>query len=296
MKKTYMLSAAGLVAAGLLTFLFFKSTRAVDTSLHLSDASTNTASEVPARSGHSSAIAQKSTDWASKPSDEIYRSFHETKSRAEAGDPIAQRQLAETYERCAMYSLSPQKFAGTLDSFSELKKENSARYKQIKDRTSHYCSQVDGGEAIPLDAIELWYAEAAKRGDLIARLKVASRKTMSSDDYRDLIAKAIESKDAEAIFAVDEVLSNPAASVELESFAPGGSGNYSEYAWALAGCRAGADCGQGSYRLDMACISYGVCNSSSYEELIRKNLVPPGQLKALDKEVEKIRLMMDAIK
>ncbi|WP_235801480.1 hypothetical protein [Xanthomonas citri] len=287
----------GLVAAALLTFLIFKSPS-------LTSVSSDAGNEASARKANvaqnarvgGSSITQQSATWASKPSDEIYRNFHETKGRAEAGDAVAQRQLAQIYERCAMYSLSPQKFAGTLDSFSELKKENSDRYKQIKDRTSHYCSQVDGGEVIPLDAIELWYSEAAKRGDLIARLKIASGKAMSSDEYRDLIAKAIQSKDAEAIFSVDEVLSNPAASIELGSSAPGGSGNYSEYAWALAGCRMGADCGPGSYRLDMACISYGVCNSSSYEDLVRKNLVPPGQLKALDKEIERIRSLIDAEK
>ncbi|WP_160170389.1 hypothetical protein [Xanthomonas cassavae] len=124
-----------------------------------------------------------------------------------------------------------------------------------------------------MDAIKLWYAEAANRGDLIAQLKVASQTSSTSDEYRFLIAKAIRSKDPEAIFSVDDVLSNPSASIELGSYAPTGSGNYSEYAWALAGCRMGADCGPGSYRLDMACISYGVCNSSSYEDLVRKNLL-----------------------
>ncbi len=294
MKKAYLVAAAGLLAAAVVALLLMKASPAVDTSRNSAEQGDARSAEEASTAGRgNNNIKQQASDWASKPSDEIYRNFHDTKTRAEAGDAVAQRQLAETYERCAMYSLSPQKFSEMLDAFSKIKKENAARLKQIKERTSHYCDQVDEGQPIPLNAIDLWYAEAAKRGDLIAQLKVASRKSLSPDEYRDLVKKAIQSKDPDALFSVDEVLSNPAASVELGSYAPEGSGNYAEHAWALAGCRAGADCGPGSYRLDMACISYAVCNASSYEDLIRKNLVPTGQLKILDKEAEKIRAMME---
>ncbi|MFS8431237.1 hypothetical protein JH270_19790 [Xanthomonas campestris pv. raphani] len=236
-----------------------------------------------------SVINQQVADWASKPSDEIYRNFHDTKSRAEAGDATAQRELAAIYEQCAMYSVSPKNFAGMLDSYSKIKKENSSRYEQIKGRFSHYCSEVDGGEIIPLEAIDLWYKEAARRGDLIAQLKLASGKAMSPEDYQDLVAKAIKSKDPEAIFAVEEMLNNPNASIELGSYAPDNSGNYSEFAWALAACEAGAACGPGSYRSDMVCINYGICGSARYEDAVRTKIVPPGQLNLLNKQVERIQ-------
>lgn len=87
------------------------------------------------------------------------------------------------------------------------------------------------------------------------------------------------------------MLSNSKGPTELGSYAPEVGGNYSEFAWALAGCRAGADCGPGSYRMDSMCINYGVCNTSNYEDLIRKNFVSSGQLKVIDKEVERIQSM-----
>ncbi|WP_227479838.1 hypothetical protein [Xanthomonas vasicola] len=289
MKKTHVFTAVGLVAAGLATFLLMKPSPPADASRGSSDqAVARRADEVSIPRSGSSAINQQASDWASKPSDELYRNFHTTKSRAEAGDAAAQRRLAEIYEQCAMYSVSPKNFASMLDSYSKIKKENSSRYEQIKSRFSHYCREVDGGEVIPLEAIELWYKEAARRGDLIAQLKLASGKTMSSEEYQNLVAKAVKSKGPEAIFAVEEMVNNPNASIELGSYAPDNSGNYTEFAWALAACKAGAACGPGSYRSDMICLNYGICGSR-YEDAVRNKIVPPGQLNLLDKQVEKIQ-------
>ncbi|WP_225042017.1 hypothetical protein [Xanthomonas campestris] len=293
MRKAYIFTAVGLFAAGLATFLLMKPSPLADVSHGSSgQAEALRAQQASISAGGKSAINQQVSDWASKPSDEIYRNFHDTKSRAEAGDAAAQRQLAEIYEQCAIYSVSPQNFAGMLDSYSKIKKENSSRYEQIKGRFSHYCSEVDGGEIIPPEAIELWYKEAARRGDLIAQLKIASGKAMSSEEYQDLVTKAIKSKDPEAIFALDEMLSNPNASVELGSFAPENSGNYSEFAWALAACKSGAACGPGSYRVDIICINYGICGPSRYEDIVRTKIVPPGQLNSLDKQVERIQAII----
>ncbi|WP_253254444.1 hypothetical protein [Xanthomonas arboricola] len=293
MKKAYIFSAVGLVAAGLVIFLLMKPSPLADASGASSgQAEARRADELSIPGRGNSATSQQVSDWASKPSDELYRNFHDTKSRAEAGDAAAQRQLAEIYEQCAMYSVSPKNFAGMLDSYSKIKKENSSRYEEIKGRFSHYCSEVDGGEVIPLEAIELWYKEAARRGDLIAQLKLASGKTMSSEEYQDLVSKAIKSKDPEAIFAVEEMLNNPNASIELGSYAPDNSGNYSEFAWALAACEAGAACGAGSYRSDIICINYGICGSSRYEDAVRTKIVPLGQLNLLDKQVERIQTII----
>lgn len=95
MKKTHVFTAVGLVAAGLATFLLMKPSPPADASRGSSDqAVARRADEVSIPRSGSSAINQQASDWASKPSDELYRNFHTTKSRAEAGDAAAQRRLA----------------------------------------------------------------------------------------------------------------------------------------------------------------------------------------------------------
>ncbi|WP_234706282.1 hypothetical protein [Xanthomonas citri] len=291
MKKIYVLSAATLVSACLLMFLFFRPAwdMASSPAAAASVKNAKSLSDKSALNGNRSTATHQSQSWASMSAAEINRTFHDTKNRAEAGDPAAQRQLAEMYERCSIYSISRENFAGTLDQFAKLKKENAVRYDSIKKRVSHYCNEIDGGNLIPTSAYELWYAEAAKRGDIIAKLKIASGAAMRPEAYKGLVEETLKSKDPEAIFAVDEMLASSKGSSELGDYGPDEGGNYSEFAWAVAGCRAGADCGPGSYRMDLMCINFGVCDASNYEDAIRKNFVPTGQLKVLDKNVERIQ-------
>ncbi|MEA9577375.1 hypothetical protein VC218_00115 [Xanthomonas nasturtii] len=232
--------------------------------------------------------------WASATSTQIDLDFHETKHKAESGDPVAQRKLAQMYERCIMYSQSPQNFRGLMALFAKQDVEHAKRYAEVAERVSHYCDSIDGGKPIPSEAYQLWYAEAARRGDVIAQIKVATtvEHQPNEETYRALVAKAFESRDPEAIFAIGNMLSLAKTSVDLGSYASQMGGDYAEHAWELAACRAGAACGYGSYRMDAACSS-GMCsNASGYESLIKYHFVPPGQQKFLEQDVERIRFLL----
>ncbi|MCC4619990.1 hypothetical protein LL965_07760 [Xanthomonas cassavae CFBP 4642] len=96
MKKKYVFAVAGLITAALITFLFMKPSQLADASRgSLSETETRRVEEDSIPGRESSHAKQRVSDWASKASDEIYRNFHDTKSRAETGDAAAQRQLAE---------------------------------------------------------------------------------------------------------------------------------------------------------------------------------------------------------
>lgn len=242
---------------------------------------------------HSVAVPAKT--WASESSDQIDRHFHDTRNRAESGDPAAQRELAEMYERCAVYSLSPENLFAMTEMYAKADPGNAERYSASFKRLSHYCSSIDNGQKIPLEAHQLWYAEAARRGDLIAQIKIASTPDSQLDAaaYGALVTKAFESKDPDAIFALGDMLTLAKTSIDLGDYAHPAGGDYSEYSWELAACRAGAMCGPGSFRMDSACLS-GVCNSSDYEGLIKKNFIPPAQLKFLDRDAEHIKSRLRA--
>ncbi|MCL1525778.1 hypothetical protein [Xanthomonas nasturtii] len=180
-----------------------------------------------------------------------------------------------------------------VDSFAKADPENAARYAASFKRLSHYCDSLDNGKKIPLEAFQLWYAEAARRGDLIAQIKVASTPDsgLSEAAYGELIAKAFESKDPDAIFALGDLLALAKTPVSFGDYAHPQGGDYSEHSWEIAACRAGAECGPGSFRIDSGCLS-GMCNASNYESLIKKNFIPPAQLKFLERDVENINFLL----
>lgn len=65
--------------------------------------------------------AVESTPWARADSHLAGSWFADLRSRAEAGDVLAQRQLAEAYQRCAVFSLSPANMYATLDAYAEVR-------------------------------------------------------------------------------------------------------------------------------------------------------------------------------
>ncbi|MCL1530155.1 hypothetical protein M3O57_07310 [Xanthomonas nasturtii] len=293
MKKIVSILLAALVLATLVFFYFRTNQRDGKTSSQTANTSRNDDSAREPYVLEDGSRAATSKTWASDSSEQIDRLFHDTKNKAESGDPVAQRELAQIYERCFMYSLSPKNLSGMVDSFAKADPENAARYAASFKRLSHYCDSLDNGKKIPLEAFQLWYAEAARRGDLIAQIKVASTPDsgLSEAAYGELIAKAFESKDPDAIFALGDLLALAKTPVSFGDYAHPQGGDYSEHSWEIAACRAGAECGPGSFRIDSGCLS-GMCNASNYESLIKKNFIPPAQLKFLERDVEHINFLL----
>ncbi|MGV7197382.1 hypothetical protein [Xanthomonas axonopodis] len=295
MKKRVSISLAALFLTALAVFLMRTTPVAGEMpSQSAPQSATNDDSTRNSVQVDGNSLAHRQKSWASASSGQIDQDFHDTRTRAEAGDPVAQRQLAEMYERCALYSISPENFNSMLKMYADADKANAGRYFATGKRFSHYCNSIDNGKKIPLIAHELWYAEAAKRGDLIAQIKVASAPDSQTDEatYRSLIEKAFKSKDPDAIFALGDMLSLAKIPIELGNYGHPAGADYSEYAWELAACRAGASCGPGSFRMDAACIS-GLCNAPDFEAVIKRNFIPPAQLKFLERDAERIRFLRE---
>ncbi|WP_159091892.1 hypothetical protein [Stenotrophomonas sp. ZAC14D2_NAIMI4_7] len=232
-----------------------------------------------------------SKDWAHLSSSAAESRFLELRGRAEAGDVIAQRQLAELFERCSVFSLSPSNMYSMLDAFARVRGASPTAYDGIKKRFSTVCSGVDGGQVIPKDAYMTWLDKAARQGDPYAKVALASKNysKLQASDYQSLARDVVNSSDPEAVFALGDLLALAPQDSDLAEYRPAVTGPYANYAWGIAACRMGADCGSDSYRMDSLCVNTGICNSGDYESAIRTNAVPAGQQESLDKAIAEVQ-------
>lgn len=242
---------------------------------------------VPAISGN----VVESIPWARADSHLAGSWFAELRSRAEAGDVVAQRDLAEIYQRCSVFSLSPANMYSTLDAYARIRGVQEGAYDEIKKRFAAACSGVDGGQVIPQEAYGNWFERAAAQGDPYSRVAIASRNwsDLKSGDYQSLARDVVNSADPEAIFALGDLLALAPETAELAEFKSGMAGPYSSYAWGIVACRLGADCSGGSYRMDSLCVNTGICGTGDFEDAIRTQAVPVGQQEALDKAIAEVQ-------
>ncbi len=229
--------------------------------------------------------------WSNAESQSAAVRFNALRSRAEAGDMVAQRELAKLYQQCSVFSLSPSNMYATLDAFAVARGVPQSSYDGIKKRFSATCSAVDGGQVIPQEAYTNWFERAANQGDSYSKVAVASHNwvTLKADDYLSLARDVINSGDPEAIFSLGDLLALAPESSDIAEFKPATTGPYANYAWSIAACRLGADCGPGSYRLDSLCINTGICGSGDFEDAIRNHVVPAGQQESLDRAIGEVQ-------
>lgn len=211
-------------------------------------------------------------------------SFDLIKQKAESGDAVAQRQLSEMYEDCAVYSFGPDSYLGTLDSLSAMKPASKPKIEQIKQQIQRFCGRVDGGQPIPLEAYKLWLEQSAKSGDPVAAIRYAS-----------LDLRGPQPKQLANLVDLVGASQNPQALFELSNLVAGYQGDwedqdnerlfgkaYSNYAMAIAACRAGMNCSASSRLMRQVCTSTFTCNYTNYEQFVYSELVSPASRKDVE--------------
>lgn len=210
--------------------------------------------------------------------------FDDIARLAEAGDPVAQRRLARWYRDCQFYSLSPDRHKQTLVELGRLRGVEETVVESVTARLDARCGGIDGGAPIPGEAAELWLEQSAKGGDLVARAELLAMHPhdVAPQVLDDVLRKAIGSTNPDALLELAPVLgaaSKNSLSPDLARFV---GSPQDEYAWAVAACRMGAECGPGSYALSSICLGSLYCNYPSYEAFVRTEMLPPGQLTRVD--------------
>lgn len=205
--------------------------------------------------------------------------FEQVKLEAEHGSAKAQRKLSEIYAFCASYSLGPEKWLATLDGLATLAPASVDGIAGVKKRLAARCNEVDFGQPIPAEAFRLWAEQAAKSGDVASKIKLRTWTTqpLLAAETSVLLDEVLSSDDPHALLEMSQLMSRPVTG--------GLSGRYGQIAgdattgaaWAVAACRAGAGCGEGSMMMDSICMSTGKCNYRNYEDFLVSEVVTPAE-------------------
>jgi len=209
--------------------------------------------------------------------------FRDLEFAALRGDAKAQRLLSESYERCLPYSLSPARHLGTLDSFAAMQPDSAAYVHDMKKRVVSFCSTVDDGAPIPLEAYQLWLEQAAATGDLTAKVRLKSRspEMLDASEYQSIADEVMASRDPAALFELGNLLARAPSDSSLGKYQDL-AGSSASHALEIAACRRGLACGAGSALMDGMCSGTGHCWYLDYESLIYSEFVPPGGRKRVN--------------
>ena len=102
---------------------------------------------------------------------EAVQAFQSLEQRAKAGDAVAQRLLAETYDACLVPNLFRDRFLQWNERARQDRPEQADELDRIAQKRIELCDAVDGGAIIPQELIRGWYEQAAANGDLAARAR-----------------------------------------------------------------------------------------------------------------------------
>lgn len=207
------------------------------------------------------------------------KTFEQIKIEAEQGSAKAQRKLSEIYALCAGYSLDSKKQLATLDGLAGLVPASKSGIDRVKQRLKTRCDKVDFGQPIPSDAINLWMEQAAKNGDVAAKIKVRTRSAqpLSAEEANELLEEALGTGDPDALMEMSNLMSRSVAGELPDRYQQMAGDSTVGAAWGIAACRAGASCANDSMLMDSICMSTGRCGYRTYEEFLTSEVVSPAE-------------------
>lgn len=220
------------------------------------------------------------------------QAFEALKARANAGDAVSQRSLAQAYEVCSLFNMDRQPLMRMIrpngarpeDAENLAALERATRARQVE------CDAVDGGAAVPEARYIGWYEQAARNGDLSAQLYLHSHHNTKLDAGASarLLETVLASHDAEAVMMMGSLVGEDSSITWGEPYAALTTGPHAEAAWQIAGCRMGYDCDAGSMPMDLLCVMLLGCNVPNFEAYARGNLGSDAERAALDRQVEAV--------
>jgi TPR repeat protein len=236
------------------------------------------------------------TPTAGRTSSEALESFLTTKARAEAGEAVAQRELAEMYGRCMPVNIDPQKFLASIDAMAAVSKSpaNAEGMKRVGRATAVECAAVDNGAIIPLEARNLWLDHAAKQGDLAAQaqLFMGTGKRPQGDDLRKFMDQVVASGDPAALFEMGQLVSGNSTGEGAGKYSSVAGDTLSGYAWSIAACQRGLNCNAGSSIMNSVCLNTSGCSSPDFESFVREYLVSAGDAALLNSKVQEVSSLL----
>lgn len=219
--------------------------------------------------------------------------FVALKQRAEAGDRVAQRLLAETHAECYFVNEDRDAFISTMD----MRKRSLSDKSQIdfleqatRERIEK-CDAVDGGGPLEPQLASHWYAEAAKRGDLAARVMVRANELKPYDpaENEQLLEEVLASGDPAAVFYFGATLRVDEAVTTGEATEAMTTGPLATWSWMVAACRMGHDCGPASRGMVLNCLDTLRCFGEDMDtHVLTRELPTDAERRELERRVSEI--------
>lgn len=224
--------------------------------------------------------------------------FEDLKSRAKAGDPVAQRQLAQVYDACFMVNMSPENYLPEFEKRAKYmsNSEEASEMLHVARARADECRNVDGGVPIPIELIKGWYAQASKNGDVASdatSLSLAAKRPDMATS-KSLLEGVMKSGDPAAAFSMGELVAGLGLVASGDQPEELMSGITSGYAWMIAACRDGYDCAPNSRLMQNMCLSTGRCAGETFEEFVRSSAVTAADSQVLDRKIERISAFLKA--
>lgn len=204
------------------------------------------------------------------------------------GDAVALRMIAEIYEYCFIYSLDPAKARRQAEFLATLRPENASRLAEIAKLQDARCKTLDGGAPIVPELVGLYRDRARERGDRVSELAdFEALQEANPEGAERLVESIVHAARPDELMALSQLAARRTLPGELSMLS--GSERYG-HAWAIAACRrAGSQtCGPSGRLMTQTCLAAGLCNYSSYEDLVRRGLTPPSSLHDLDRAISRV--------
>lgn len=222
--------------------------------------------------------------------------FEALRQRAEAGDAVAQRLLAQTYADCFFVNLDREAFQSGVEVKKNMLNDDASKrlMEQAASERIATCDAVEGGDPLPLDLSPRWFAKAAENGDLAARAMVRANNLNRQDpaETAQLLEEVLASGDPAAVFTFGISLRNSFATSNSEPTEPLATGELATKAWMVAGCRMGYECEPSGRVMNSACLELGGCTGEDVETYLRRDLPTDGERAELERRVREILVLV----
>lgn len=220
------------------------------------------------------------------------RSFKELKQRAEAGDAVAQRLLAETYADCLFVNLERDEFLSGVEDRKRLLSD--AAHVRVLEQAARErigkCDAVDVADVPRLELAAQWFAKAAENGDLAARATVRASNLDRQDpaETAQFLEEVLASGDPAAVFMFGGTLREDAPAGKDGPSEPLSTGELASRAWMVAACRMGHECGASGRVMESICLEMSGCAGEDLVTYVQRQLPDEAQREELERRVGEI--------
>lgn len=205
---------------------------------------------------------------------------------ARNGDADAQWWTHKTFEYCKGFSRNPAQFSQSTESLAAgLPKELASSFQDARNRVSNRCRNITPNETPSEAALSSMIEQSAKSGNLAAQASLISMDTRGETTDEDIhrVTETIRNTgNPQAYLAISNAM-GIASSGRGDVFGNVSGTDFATYAWQLAACKKGLDCGPNSAIMTSYCANGGICGQfTDLRDLVLNGLVPRQDAKRIE--------------